>query len=86
MIIAYAGDDDNRLLILGVDRENIRRLTSGDPLRVSESSHPGVPLDGLTIVVLYGNTIADIQAQLQPFIDANTKVMDWRGLQKDKKQ
>lgn len=73
MIVAHA--DDGRLIILGVDKENVRRLTKrNQPIRVSKESHPGYPLDA-TIVILYADTLREIAEQLKPFMDSDTKIV-----------
>lgn len=46
-------------ILLGLDAGNIKRLVEGKPIKVEQSSHPGVP-EGTHIVILYGETKAHI--------------------------
>jgi hypothetical protein len=51
-------DNGRKLLILGVDKENIRRLTECDePLFLDGRT---VQIDGIDLVILYGETIRDV--------------------------
>lgn len=47
-----------RLLVLGIDRENVRRLTGGDPIYVQGNAH-GLDLD-VDVVVAFGEELQDI--------------------------
>jgi hypothetical protein len=46
--------DGTKLLILGVDDENVKRLTSGQPIHV-EGADVGIP--GVDVVVMHGHTM-----------------------------
>ena len=47
-------------ILLGVDKENIKRLTEGKPIRV-EGKELGIPYD---IFIIYGETLKDIAREL----------------------
>ena len=51
---------DRPFLILGVDRENINRLTSGKPIRVTMES---VDIER-DVMVIFGETLQDVMDQL----------------------
>ncbi len=75
MITARAtGDDGTEILLLGVTRENIRRLTAGQPIRVSAETHPGFP-DNLRVFIVFGETEHALAETLKPFIGEETKVI-----------
>lgn len=78
MLIANCGEEGRRLVILGVERENITRLTAGKPIVVSQQSHPGFPVAGVEICIIFGETLADITKIIAPYIDGNTKIVDAR--------
>lgn len=50
-----------KLLLLGVDRENINRLTAGQPIFV-EGGPMGLPFD---VSVAFGETLDDVRAELE---------------------
>lgn len=75
MIIASAtGENGRRVLVLGVTRENLERLTAGRPIHLRAESHPGIPED-LAIAIVYGETGADIVKQLRPMIGDDTRTV-----------
>ena len=75
MITARAtGEDGQEVLLLGVTRENIRRLTAGQPIRVSAETHPGFP-DHLRVLIVFGETERTLAETLKPFIGEQTKVI-----------
>lgn len=63
MIVATATDenDGRRLLILGLNKENVERLMANQPIRrpLDDAGFPN-----LTLVILYGETYEDIQQDL----------------------
>lgn len=61
MIIATGKSEDGRTLILGLNKENIERLTTNQPIMrpLDEAGFPG-----LTLLILYGETYEDIQQDL----------------------
>jgi len=46
-------------VLLGVDKENVKRLKQGKPIRV-KGSDLGIEVD---IFIVYGNTLSDIQKE-----------------------
>jgi hypothetical protein len=56
MIIARGSDKDGEFLLLGLSRENIKRLTEGQPIRMTRKSHGDGGPEGWTIVVMHVET------------------------------
>ncbi len=52
--------DGRKFLILGVDKENIRRLTNGHPIRCTAES---VNIDR-DVMIIYGDTLQDVADEL----------------------
>jgi hypothetical protein len=68
MIVANgtAGPNNDRVLLLGLSDENVRRLTDGQPIKVSRETHgEGIP-DGLIIVLIHGKDEAALARQFIP--------------------
>ena len=64
MIRATGRMKDGRLfLLLGVDRENINRLTSGKPI-VCKGESVGIDRD---VIIVFGETLKDVKIQLEGF-------------------
>lgn len=57
-------DDGTRIVLLGLTRENVRRLTAGQPIRVAAVSHPGFPLD-LKIMITFAETDRELGEALR---------------------
>jgi hypothetical protein len=76
MITATAtGAHGERILVLGVTKENLERLTQGQFIRVSAETHPGFP-QGLKVLVVFGETERDLVQTLQPLMsDEETKIV-----------
>ena len=53
--------DGGKILVLGVDDENVKRLTSGKPIFV-EGEPLGLPVD---VVILHGRTLQDVLNELK---------------------
>lgn len=51
----------NGVFILGLDAENIKRLKEGKPVMVSLAALGGTD----DVAIMYGETLADIQAELE---------------------
>jgi hypothetical protein len=61
MIRATGRMKDGRLfLLLGVDRENINRLTSGKPI-VCKGESVGIERD---VIIVFGETLKDVETEL----------------------
>lgn len=54
-------DGKSKLLLLGVDRENINRLTAGQPIFV-DGAAMGV---GFDVAMMFGETLADCYAEME---------------------
>lgn len=52
--------DGRKFVLLGIDKENVRRLTSGHPIRCSAES-VGIERD---VIVAYGETLQAITDEL----------------------
>lgn len=60
-MIRATGEANGRpFLILGVDRENINRLTAGKPIRVTMES-VGIERD---VLIIFGETLQDVTNEL----------------------
>lgn len=79
MMIAYA----DKLLILGIEPENITRMKAGRPIRITKNTHPGYPLD--TDIVICVGEPDDLVKQLRdagamrpdaPVFDHRTKAKE----------
>jgi hypothetical protein len=68
------GDDGKEILLLGVTRENIRRLMDGQPIRVSAETHPGFP-ESIRVLIVFGETERTLAEALKPLIGEETKVI-----------
>ena len=74
MITAIANaTDGTRIVLLGVSRGNIDRLTDGKPIRATAATHPGFPKD-LVVGIMFGETDAAITEMLKNYIGDQTKV------------
>ncbi len=77
MMIAVAhGEDGRRIILLGVVRGNIDRLTAGQPIRASAESHPGFPPD-VTVGLVFAETEAELAALIQPYVSGETQFTPW---------
>lgn len=81
MIVATAVmEEGGALLVLGLEGENVRLLTDGKPLVVPPHQIAeylqGRPLKGL--VICYGETEADLIAELGPLVGETTRIIDRR--------
>ncbi len=64
MIRATAKTKSGRtLLVLGIDAENVRRLTAGRPIYVDGTAH-GLAVSG-DVMILYGETLDDVVRELE---------------------
>lgn len=65
MLIAKGTMGDDTFVLLGLSRENITRLLSGQPMSISRRSHgDGVP-DGLVIGIMFGETEDEMKRVLE---------------------
>jgi hypothetical protein len=62
---------------LGIEAENVRRLTTGQPIRVDMTAM-GYP--GLIIFIFYGETMGDLYKIVEPHIGPETKIMSDPGI------
>lgn len=57
-------DAAQEFLLLGLSRENVKRLTTGRPIRITRATHgDGVP-EGWTVAIVFGETELQIKAAL----------------------
>jgi hypothetical protein len=74
MIIGRGDSKDGELLILGLSRENVKRLQEGKPMSLSRAIHgDGIP-EGWHILIMFGETEQDMQRELNFAITAETKI------------
>lgn len=72
MIKALMGKPDGtRVAIFGIDAENVKRMKNGRGLLI-DMGEMGLP--GWEVIILYGETLDDIQKELEPLIDLETKI------------
>ena len=75
MITAMAtGSKGEQVIVLGITRENINRLTAGEAIHVDAVHHPGFPV-GLSIMICFGETERALVAHLKPLMSDETKVV-----------
>jgi hypothetical protein len=75
MIVGMStGPKGQRVIILGVTRQNVERLIDGKPIYVTAEHHPGFPTD-LQIAICFGETEREITEELRPLIGEETKVV-----------
>jgi hypothetical protein len=75
MITAIANAaDGKRIILLGISRENVTRLTAGRPIHVSAETHPGFPAD-LVITIAFGETERHLVDQMKSVITEDTKIV-----------
>ncbi len=75
MIIARGTNESLELLILGLSGLNVKKLKAGMPISVNSDVHPGVP-KGWQIVIIYGETEADLEKAVGPAIGPHTEISD----------
>lgn len=65
MLVGCVEKDNSRLVLLGLSRGNVERLTQGKPVLVSRERHgPAMP-DGLEVALFFGETEEAILADLR---------------------
>ena len=81
MVIARAAlKDGDELLILGLSRENRRRLEDGKPIDVSRETHGVSMPKGLKIMIFAGETEESMRQELAELIGPAT-VLDQKAPQ-----
>jgi hypothetical protein len=76
MIIGRAKSEGKEALLLGLSRENVRRLQAKQPIRLRRQTHgDGVP-EGWEIVIFFGETELSMKEELEKLgaIGPDTKV------------
>lgn len=65
MIVAVgrSNDDKDIFILLGITKENIKRLKEGKPIMCTNDTHQ-LP-EGLAISIMYGKTEDDIKRQIE---------------------
>jgi hypothetical protein len=71
--VAHA-PDGARIVLLGLTRENVRRLTAGQPIRVKAESHPGFPVD-LVIAIVFAETDRELGEAIRGVTDETTRIV-----------
>lgn len=54
-----------KLLVIGLSRENLRRLGNGDPIFINSKDHPGIVSEGDGIFVMGCETEHDMIAEFR---------------------
>lgn len=70
MVIALGSRDGRPVLLLGLEEENLDRLRKGQPI-LRDLTTIGRPDLG-EVMIVWGKTAADIEAQLRPGIGPET--------------
>ena len=68
-------ENGKQFLLLGLSRENIRRLQADEPIRLTRETHGDRIPQGWVIGILFGETERDMEDQLRKggFISEQTK-------------
>jgi hypothetical protein len=76
MIIGRGKCEGDQLLLLGLSRENVKRLTAGQPIEISRKSHGDAAPDGWTIAIVFGETEAELAELLKAggAVDSQTNI------------
>lgn len=77
-MIIFRADSRRRgktFLLLGLTRENVKRLVGGDPILINRARHGKAIPEWLEVFVAFGNTEQDIKEKLQRIglIDESTQ-------------
>ena len=82
MLIARATTRSGHdLLILGLSKENRRRLEAGQPIDLTTYTHGEAIPKELHIVIFAGETEDSMQAEISPLIARDTHIDRSRGVQ-----
>lgn len=65
MVASGVNADGKPRLVLGITRENVERLQAGQPIRVPRQALDKCGFEELEVFVLYGDELADLEAQVQ---------------------
>ncbi len=73
MITALArGENNKKVLILGITRENVERLMDDQPIHVSSTTHRGFPVD-VNIIIYFKETEDELVDAIKLLITPLTK-------------
>ncbi len=68
LIGAGVSEENKRLLVFGLTKDDVNAVLAGHSLRVTRRTHgEAVPAD-LAVVILYGRTEADLEAIFAPHV------------------
>jgi len=75
MITATAhGENGEQIIVLGLSRENVKRLTAGKPIHMDRKTHVGLP-ENLVIMICFGETEEALVKELLPLIGTDTTIL-----------
>jgi len=76
MIAAVAHNEErqDRIILLGLVPENVQRLLTGEPIRISAETHPGFPED-LRVLIVFADDERTIFEALRPSFSEQTKII-----------
>lgn len=63
------------VIVLGISRDNVKRLTNGEPIKVDLSE---MGMEG-EILIFFKETTGDLIKTIQPFLGKGTKIDDRLG-------
>lgn len=64
MITARGQANGRPALILGIDDQNVARLTAGQPILVPREAMEGTGFADMEVIIVHGKTQADVMANL----------------------
>ena len=73
MLKATAEVEGRRIVLLGIDKENVRRLKNDEPIKVS-LDEMRIP-ENIDVYICYGDTLDDLVEKLQPAISFKTEII-----------
>jgi len=65
-------DDGTQLLVLGLSKENRRRMEKDQPIRLSRKTHGMAVPEGLTIIIFAGETEESMEKTMAEHIGPTT--------------
>jgi hypothetical protein len=71
----------NDLLVIGLSKENRRRMELGQPIHLTTQTHGDAIPKALHLLIFAGETEDSMQAEIQALIGADT-VVDHRGVRR----
>ena len=76
MVIVRAGEKGKEILMIGLSDENVKRLTTDQPIIIDNAKSKGAIPPGLEVVIFHGKSEQDIYRMLKKhgMIGVDTKI------------